>query len=248
MSKKILWSAAFVAVAMVGVRSGFAAPPVEIAKVAPVEHLVVEAEGKVKALEVALESADSYGMAKGKTIPAEAGVLAVLAQAIAEDSEKPSWKASAPDLRDAAISIAQSKSYDEAKAGLAKAKDALGGKAGAAKKDHDWAKLAKFGSIMEEVNKRTGKLRRATRKLPDDTAEASRDASVLAVIGLVVHADTHEVKKKEDASKWQALALEMQSEMTKMSAALKDKKADAAKESFTKANKACSECHEKFRD
>ena len=35
------------------------------------------------------------------------------------------------------------------------------------------AVLAKFGSIMEEVNKRTGKLRRATRKLPDDTAEAA---------------------------------------------------------------------------
>lgn len=248
MSKRTLWSAAFVVATSAFVVPCFAKAPVEIAKVAPVADLVMEAEGKVKALEAALETNETYTAAKNKTIPAEAGVLAVLAQAIAEDTDKAAWKASAPDLRDAAITVAGSKSYDEAKAGLAKVKDALGGKAGGAKAEHEWNKLAKFGSVMEEVNKRTGKLRRATRKLPDDTAEASRDASVLAVIALVVHADTHEVKKKEDTPKWQALASEMQVEMTKMAAALKAKDAAGSKDAFTKANKACSECHEKFRD
>lgn len=224
----------------------YAASPVKIAKVAPVADLVTEAEAKIAALEASLADNDTYLKDKKTTIPTEAGVLAILAQAIAESEEKPSWKASAADLRDAAIEVADSKSFDDAKKGLAKIKDAAGGKAGGAKADHDWAKLAKLSTVMVEVNKRTGKLRRALRKTPDD--ESARDATVLAVLALAAHDDTHEVKKKDDIPKWQGYAKTMQAEMTAVAAAIKAKDATATKDSWTKAQKSCSECHEVFRE
>lgn len=248
MLKKILCCVSLGALGLSSLLPCYAAAPEKIAKVAPVADLVADAEAKIKALEEALASNQSYLEAKGTTIPTEAGVLAVLAQAIAESEEKPSWKASAPDLREAAKAVASSKTYEEAQKGLAAIKDAAGGKASGAKVEHEWNKLAKLGAVMKEVNKRNGKLRRSTRKLPDDTAESARDASVLAVLALVAHEDTHEVKKKEDIAKWRAYAKDFGVQMTAASAAFKKKDAAAAGDAFKKANTACNDCHSAFRE
>ena len=76
-----------------------AAAPAKIASVAPIANLVAEAEAKIKSLEEALASDKSYLESKGTTIPTEAGVLAVLAQAVLESEEKAAWQPSAADLR-----------------------------------------------------------------------------------------------------------------------------------------------------
>lgn len=246
MLKKVLTCVSLAALGAGLLVPGYAAAPAKIAKVAPVADLVAEAEAKIAALEASLASNDSYLKDKKTTIPVEASVLAILAQAIAEDEEKAGWKASAPDLRDAAMAVANSKSYDEAKKGLAGIKDAHGGKAAGAKPAQDWNKLAKLSNVMVEVNKRTGKLRKALRKSPEE--ENARDASVLAVLALVAHEDTHEVKKKDEIPKWQGYAVTMQTEMTALAAAIKAKDATASKTAWTKAQKSCTECHEVFRE
>lgn len=250
MLKKVLMSVSLTLVAAVSILIPcFAASPVKLNKVAPVADLVAEAEGKIKSLEAALATKDSYEQGAKKSIPDDAGVLAVLAQAIAEHEDKPSWKASAPDLRDAAKSIAASKTYDEAKKGFAAVKDAHGGKAGSAKKDDDWAKIAKLESVMNEVNKRNGILRKDLRKsAPENPDQTARDASVLAVLALVAHEDTHPVKKKEDIPRYKALATDMQTNMTAVAASLKKKDGAAAKDAFSKAGKSCNDCHAEFRD
>lgn len=224
-----------------------AAAPMKIAAVAPVTDLVAEAEIKIKSLDEALASDKSYLESKGTTIPADAGVLAVLAQAIAESEEKAAWKASAPDLRDGAVTVARAKSYDEAKAGLAALKAAYEGKAGAAKPEAEWNKLCRLGALMKEVNKRNGKLRRSTRLIPPNTDEAARDASVLAVLGLAAHDDTHEVKDAAQIPEWQKFSKEFSAQMTATAAALKKKDKEAAGDAFKKANTACNDCHAKFR-
>ena len=223
-----------------------AAAPAKIASVAPIADLVAEADAKIKSLDEALASDKSYLEAKGTTIPTEAGVLAVLAQAVVESEEKAPWQASAADVREAA------KSYDEAKKGLTAVKEAYSGKTGGAKPEAEWNKLAGLSKVMKEVNKRNTKLRRTTRKKPptdDDFAEAARDASVMAVLALAAHEDTHEVKsgKAEDIAEWKKFAKEFQAEMTAASAAFKKKDLAAAGDAFKKGNTACNDCHMKYR-
>jgi cytochrome c556 len=228
----------------------YAAAPVKIATVAPIGDLTAEAEVKIKSLEDALATDKSWAEGKRTAIPTDAGVLAVLAQATVESDETAAWKAAAADVRDGAIAIATAKTYDDAKKGLATVKSAHGGTAGGAKPDHEWNKLCGLGGVMKEVQRRSTKLTRATKlKAPDEekTAEASRDASVLAVLALAMHDDTHEVKKKDEVPEWQKIAKEFQAEMTAASAAFKKKDLAAATDAVNKGKKACGTCHDKFR-
>jgi hypothetical protein len=90
-----------------------AAAPAKIASVAPIADLVAEADAKIKSLEEALASDKSYLEAKGTTIPTEAGVLAVIAQAVVESEEKAPWQSSAADVREAARTVAGAASMEE---------------------------------------------------------------------------------------------------------------------------------------
>jgi hypothetical protein len=251
MLKRILLGLSVGAVGLSLLLPCYAGAPAKIATVAPIGDLVAESEAKIKSLEELLASDKSYLEGKKTTIPTEAGVLAVLAQAIVESDESAAWKPAAADVRDGAIAIATSKSYDDAKKGLESVKMAHGGTAGGAKPDHEWNKLCALGSVMKEVNKRNGKLRRGSKlKALDDTqaAEFSRDASVLAVLALAAHDDTHEVKKKEEVPEWQKFSKEFQAQMTAASAAFKKKDVAAAADAFKKGNTACNDCHAKFRE
>ncbi len=244
--KSLCWGALLVLGAIV--LPVYAASPVKIADVAPIEDFTTEADTKVKALEEALKDQTSFDAGKKKTIPEEAGILAVLAQGVAEHSADAPWKAAAPDVRDAAKAIAKAGSLADAQKALAAVKEAMGGKKGDAKLEHAWNELTNLDAVMSEVNKRTGKLRRAVRKLPDDPAQASRDASVLALLGVVTHEDTHEVKDKSKIAGWQKLSLDMQQDMSELSKQFKAKDQAKVKAAFDKANKSCSGCHEQYRD
>jgi hypothetical protein len=244
MMKRILLTVSLAAIGL-SVQAG---APMKVASVAPVVDLAAEAEAKIKILETALADDKSYTEGKGKTIPVAAGTLSVLAQAIVESDEKVAWSATAADVRDAAMTVASSKSYADAKAGLDAIKAAQGGKASGAKPDAEWKKLAKLGVIMQEVNTRNGKLRRNTRKIPDDAAEAARDASVLAVLALAAHDDTHEVKDAAKIPEWQKYSKEFSVQMTATAAALKAKDQAKASDGFKKANTACNDCHKVFRE
>lgn len=246
--KPVLMSLAVAVLAAAFVLPTYAASPVALEKVAPVAELVAVGDAKIATLEAALKDGDSYGAAKSKAIPKDAGVLAVVAQALAEHSDKAAWKGAAADVRNAALKLAEAKSYDDAKAALAAVKEAQGGKASGAKAEHDWAKLTSLDNVMTEVAFLNGKVRGALRKTGDDTAEATRQASTLAVLALVAHADTHEVKNKNDISKWQKFAADMQTHMTETATALRAKDAAAAKTAFAAAGKQCAGCHADFKE
>lgn len=247
MTKKVLAIASLAALGLATIYPVYAGAPAKISSVAPVADLIPEAEAKIKLLEEHLASNEKYVEASESSIPTDAGVLAVLAQAIAESDEDSAWKKSAANLRDGAVKIATAKSYADAKAGLEEVKKAQAGKASGAKPDAEWNKLCKLGLLMKEVGKRNGKMRLASRRIPDDPSEVARSASVMAVLALVIHEDTHEVKKPEDVAEWKEFAKEFQKHITEASAALK-KKDGTVKETWTKANTACNNCHDKYRD
>lgn len=246
MVRKLFFSLALTMLASACLVPAFAAD--KLSTVSPVADLVAEAETKIKELDGLLADNDSYTKAKKKGVPQAAGVLAVLAQAIAEHDEESAWKKSAADVRDAAIAIAKAGSLADAKKGLDAAKAGTGGKAAGAKAEHAWDKLIDMDSLMSEVSGRSGKLRKAFRKAPEDHVAASRDASVLAVLSLVIEADTHDVKDKADIEKWKKYSKDLQKSMTDISAALKAKDDAKGKSLFLESAKSCNSCHTDIRD
>jgi len=251
--KKIALTVALSAVGLSLVIPAFAAAPAKISSVAPIADIAAQADARVKILEESLKSDEEFNKAKGKTIPSEAGVLAVLAQAIAESDEKAGWQATAPDVRDAALALNKAKTYDDAKKEFAAVKDAIGGKSSGAKVEYDWAKLIKLGTAMDQISKRNGKFRRNTKKTNASEAEINEmigDATVAAVLALSTHEDTHEVKSKkaEDIDLWKKFAKEYQTHISATAAALKNKDLTAAADAWKKSSQACNDCHAKFKE
>lgn len=254
--KRLALATCLISIGVASLVPVFAGAPVKMGSVAPVNELAAEAETKIVGIETGMTdpdtkllSAEKYNQVK-KGIADDAGVLAVLAQAVAESDGDAAWKKSAADLRDAAIALANAKSFDEAKKSLDGVKAAQGGKASGAKSDADWAKLAKLDAVMKEVNKRNGRLRAASRKAPANRDEMTRHASVLAVLAVVAQADTHEVKsgKPADIKKWQDYAKDMQKNATAGADALRKKDDAAFKEIWPTLQKSCTNCHKDFRD
>jgi hypothetical protein len=251
--KNVLLCISLVALALSSLLPSYAAAPAKITAVAPVGILVGEADARIKLLEENLASNDTYIQAKGKKIPDEAGALSVLAQAIVESEEKATWQATAADVRDGAKALGAAKSYDEAKTALAAIKEARGGKNGSANPEHEWNKLAKLGTLMNNVSARNNKFRRVTKKKDPTDAEAAEyagDAAVSAVLALAIGEDTHEVKskKQEDIDLWKKFARDFQAQMSAASAAYSKKDVTAAADAWKKSATICNDCHGKFKE
>lgn len=242
------WSWALVIALVLGACSVPVTAAEKLSTISPVADLVAEVEAKIKDLEALVADDATYTKNKKKGVPQGAGVLAMLAQGIALHDEESALKKSANDLREAALSITKAASFDDAKKALDAAKAAAAGTAGSAAAKEDWEHLIDLDSVMAEISARNGKIRRTLRKLPDDVNAASRDASVLALLAVVTGADTHEVKDKADIEKWQKYSTDMQVQMTALSAAIKAKDLDKAKEAFSTGGKACNACHTEIRD
>lgn len=223
----------------------YAKAPAELKEVAPVDELAAEAQEGLKQLEQLLATEQAYEEAKDGKLPQTAGVVAVLAQAIAEHPGGSQVKlpASLAVVRNAAIDVWKATSYADAQSAYARIGE---GKAGDASAEHEWNKLIRLGRLMEEVNLRSTKLRRSLRRSRDPKEDA-RNASVLAVLGLPMYADTHEVKNEAQIPDWQQHAREYQQAMTETAAGFRDNDLEKARTAFEKANMACHACHEKFQ-
>ncbi len=223
--------------------------PQKVVEVASVEDLAAEILAKVELLGSQHASADAFAKAtEVKGVNQAAGVVAVMAQAIVEHSNKSKVEFKPADVREAALAVRTAKSFEDSTKAVASLKEAVAGKsAGAAKDDALWNKLTGQGRMMEEINSRSATIRRSLRRLqkPDETA---RDCSVLAVLALAMEADTHEVKDPALLPLWKELSVKYRTEMISMSKAVRAKDTAKANEHFTAANEACNKCHEQIRD
>lgn len=247
--KRVLIALSLMSIAIVWLIPADAAAPVKVDEVAPAGDLAAEANAKISKLNDYLENEVVFADAvKSHSILQDAGVLACLAQALAEHGASSGITIAAPDLRDGALALQSSKTLAEAKQAMERIQEAQAGEpAGGAVVEHPWNKLIGMHEMMEEINSRNASLRRVIRR-PRKPEEDSLHASTLAVLALAMRADTHEVKNKSEIPQWESLAQEFQQNMTQLAAAMKKKDVDAAKQSYLKAAKSCAACHAKFRE
>lgn len=227
----------------------FAAAPAKVAEIITIEELVAEAKERVAKLGESVANEEAFKKAlEEKSVGRDGGVLAVTAQAIAEhDKGKDSGVAGAT-LRDAGLALRKTKSFDEAKAAVTKAQGALSGKADpAAAADFNWAKLTGMHAMMDEIETKQQKVRRALAK-PRDLPKSSQHAAVIALLSLAMEEDTHEVKKPDEIPQWKAMAKDYREVLAKTAAAMRANKPDDASKAFNGSAKICTDCHEKFRD
>lgn len=239
------WILRFMAVVVTGWLTALAAPPAKLSEVASTDDLEAEVAARLSDIELALASTGSYSE-RLDSMRRSATHLAICAQALAEHESDSKLKAAGPDLRDAALAIARSTSFDDATKTLPALKSASAGKAsGTATVEYDWSKLSRRGAVMSALKSRSESLRRAMRK-PGDPVEDSRHATAMALLALVAHGDTHAVKDPADKPRWRELSLELQRHMTKAATAIKARD-ESAPDHFRLGMETCNTCHEKFK-
>ena len=222
--------------------------PVPVQEVAPLGDLVYEVNDRIEQLGELLASEESFEEHSESAIQQGFGVLAVVGQAIAEHPDHDTTDIQGPALRDAAKRFTLESTLDEAKAALKQLKLAQTGKAGGtAKTEHDWAKLIKMYPMMYEIEERAGKINRVVRR-PRGRPEEPVHASVIAVLTLAMHADTHEVKDPAQVPQWEQLSKEYLGQMTGVAKAIREKDKQTAGELMEQATVTCDNCHETFRD
>jgi hypothetical protein len=244
MHKLVLWS---VVALTVGTAAAVAELPVKLDEFAPVEDLVAEANDRIADLTGDLLKTEESYKEHGDKIRQAASMLAVTAQAIAEHPSASELKAAAPNLRDAAIVIARSKTITDAGKGVEQLQAAVKGEAKGAPVEYDWAKLTRMHPSMEEMNARATLMRRLLRR-PKDPAADSRNCLAIATLALATHADTHEVKNPGDIPKWNAFPKDLADHMASAARAVKAKDKDAAAKHFAAGMETCNRCHEVFKD
>jgi len=225
----------------------FAEAPIPVKEVAPLTDLVFEVNARIAELEESLATEETYEDLKEDDIRRAFGVLACLAQAIAEHGDAEQTEIAGPALRDAALSFSLKSSFVQAQGALQGLKSAQSGAATDAPVEHDWAKLINMHPMMEEIEVRSGKLVRVTRR-PRGKPEETAHTSTIAVLTLAMMADTHEVKDKADIPQWQEMSAEYQQLMTQLSTAIREKDRGTAGKLLQQATESCDRCHEKFRD
>ena len=249
MSRRWILSLCAIAALSAGLFPAWGEAPQKVAEIATVDDLVAEINAKVELLGQQVASAEAFAKTlEKKEVNQAAGVVACMAQAIVEHSDKAKAKFHAADLRDAAVLLRAAKTFDDAAKLFAAVKEAHSGKsAGTAKPEAEWNKLTGLGRMMEEVNSRSSTIRRGLKRLqkPDETA---RDCTTLAILALAMEVDTHEVKDPAQLPLWKELSVKYRSEMVAMSKAVRAKDTVKATEHFTAANDACNKCHEQIRD
>lgn len=223
--------------------------PIKLSTVISRDDLQAEAASVIAQVRGLLKSEATYADSAKHELPRAAGVLAVLGQACSEHDTR----TTATDIirgtsfRDAALALKAARSLQAAQAALARLESSFSGKTtkgGPTKRT--WKGLISLHDVMEELAARNSKLRRAVRRSRDPKAD-SRNAATMAVLGLVVLADSHEVRDEADIPKWNRLSLEFQRAASATAAALRAENKAMIKPLYLKTAKSCSDCHADFR-
>lgn len=223
------------------------APVAVTEEIAPIADLELEISEQVERLTGVLTE-EKYEDAKDGEVRQAFGLLACIGQALAEHGKNESVKIQGPALRDAALQFKRKASLEDAQKALEAVKLAVAGQAeGDHAKEYPWNKLINMHPMMEEMNDRNSKILRVLRR-PRGKAEEPIHATTWVVLGLAMHADTHEVKNDADIPKWHQFSDDFREAAIKLGEAIRAKDKDEGKKWFDKANESCDACHEIFQD
>lgn len=232
-------------------------PPQKLSEMISITDLQDEAVFQLSLVKQYLDTKKSYADSAKHELPRAAGVLAVIGQALsahdgkltaAEKADRPPIHG--PTLRDAALKLSTSKTLVEALATVPGLDAAVFGRASRANRTgtvkRPWTGLISLGHVMEELNSRNSRLRRAVRRTRDPDL-AARNAATMGLLALVVRSDTHKVKQKTQLSTWQKFSTDFQSNATATARAFRAGDKTKIKPLYLKAAKACADCHSTFR-
>lgn len=223
--------------------TALAAAPIEVSKVASTDQLRAAAELAIEKAASLLENAGDFAENR-KYVKRQGAVLATVGQALAESGDR--WAAAGTGLRDAGLALQKAAAHADATRALAAAKDALAGKAAGGDVQADWARLCSMHDMMEHIEVTFTKLRRSLRRSRDPKADAAA-ATQLAVLGIAMYADTHEVKDPKLLPQWREMAREYQQALTALAAAFEKGDKAAATKAYEAGYQSCEKCHKVFR-
>jgi hypothetical protein len=217
----------------------------KLSSVAAIGDLGTEVEAQVKDFETNLADEAKF---KKKGNSRAAGILAAVAQALAQSEVDSPLKKAAPGIRDAALELGKANTAADAKKALEGVKAAIAKPVDGAKVEYDWSKFLDVHNLMEDVQSRNPKLAKVIRKDTQD-ADSVRHATVLAVLGLALEASPPKDKPDSaDVESWKKFSRDFTTGFVALSADLKAKDAAKAKATFTAIAKSCAGCHEKFKE
>ncbi len=229
-------------------------PPVVLSKIISLADLHDEASAQLALAKQYLDTKKSYADSAKHELPRAAGVLAVIGQAISQHDSRPTDRKPADRppingsmLRDTALKLATSKTQAEALSLLPTLQAIINGRSSRTTASRrSWKGLISLHHVMEELNSRNSRLRRAVRRSRDPKLD-SRNAATMSLLGLVVLDDTHEVKDKTRLPKWNQYSVDFQANAAATAAALRSGDKKLIKTLYLKAAKACADCHSDFR-
>lgn len=226
----------------------FAQSPVPMDEVAKVDVLLVEADARIAELEKLFASEEAYEKGTDLAIPSAAGVLACIGQGLALHKEQPK-DVNTTGLRDAAVAVYDAGDLEEAKAALAKLKEARAGNGEPGEKASEVSFGVLIGGyeLMEEINTRTSKIARVARR-PRGKPEEAAHAAVIALLCLPMHAQAEDYVDEDDVPDYQKLSLEYLNQLADMSSAITAKDSAAVKKLLLASKQTCDTCHKKYRD
>ncbi len=220
--------------------------PIPPTEVAPFALIATDIEAKLKKLKELLADAEKFDDQQELIVRA-GSVMACLSQAAVEHGDYKTAKFAGPALRDAGLKFQDVSSHEEALAALQQAEQAwLGKSEGEHEAEHDWTELISMYDIMEEMNDRNGGISRSLRR-SRGRIEEQTNASTNAILALAMLVDHNYLVEDEDQEQWDQLSKDYQQAMTSLIKAIGDKNQDQIAEFYKAGNRACDQCHEKFR-
>lgn len=236
----------------------FATPPAgrpqKLSTTISIPDLQDEAVLQLSLVKQYLDTRKAYADSAKHELPRASGMLAVIGQALAVHDSKQTAAEKAdrppihgPTLRDAALKLSRTKTLDEALATVPNLTKAVLGQAKpAGSLKHPWTGLISLHHIMEELNSRNSRLRRAVRRTRDPDL-AARNAATMGLLGLVILSDTHEVKQETQLPAWQKFSVDFQTNASATARAFRAGDKTKIKPFYLQAAKACAGCHSTFR-
>jgi cytochrome c556 len=244
------WALVLAAVTIAGIWTATvpaAEPPAapKVSTFAPAKDLEKQVGFHLSRLDEVVKSEDDYKGSEDR-IAKDANTLILIALALGLSDEENAYKQSAPGLIKAAQELAKVKDYAAAKAGVEQVKKAA--TSGAAPGKLGWAKIASLPELMKQVPLVNSRLKRnvTSKNFKRRAEQNAGDSAALAVIAQGSMADTTEVKKPGDETKWYTFCEEMRKASADLNAAVHAGKEADADKAMTALNKTCDDCHEMF--
>ncbi len=226
----------------------FAKPPVELNEYFAISDLKMELEAKIEMLTPLLETEESFKKEVEKKIGESVVVIVCIGQALAEHPQKDELPISGVSLRVAAQKLRNAENWKEATAAFKLVKKAATEKVDSDEEvEQNWGELIDMDAMMQEMNTRRSKLRRAIKKLRKPEKD-SLNAVALSLLTVAMHEDLSYAEDESSEKKWQAYSKEMLDHLKKLAKVMKAGDKKESKKVFKMVHASCNKCHDDFKD